>query len=96
MDNRQIDALVAQYVMGDGRGHVVIARSYSTDIAAAWQVLEKFDNFDIWKKTVLEDKLVDVSLWHKGKISVVRNLQSVPLAICLAALKSVGITPNDG
>lgn len=71
--------------------------TYSTDIAAAWEAVEK----------VLPDFLVDLTYWHIDSPHVTlyrRNDSSenysgiaptAPLAICLAALKAVGYEPKE-
>ena len=53
---------------------------YSTRIQDAWQVVEKFDMFDIvWRSP-------EWAAWVKGEVTYAAT---APLAICLAALKAV-------
>lgn len=105
--DRCLDALVAERVMGivsnvgvvgwmlDSRGYTVRVPEYSTDIAAAWQVVEKLD-FTIVK--------VDEG-WMVGKLDINAFTndsgvvygciydpglaETAPLAICRAALLAV-------
>jgi hypothetical protein len=98
----KLDALVAEKVMGlvipsrPGWG----PKPYSTDIAAAWEVVEKFGHFHI--QTVFGDGSVDsfgemirVRLTTEATLQG-RTMESIaetaPHAICLAALKAVGYT----
>ena len=103
---RDMDALVAEKVMGDtdayylplGEGELNVAARvprYSTDIAAAWQVVEKFGY----------SPSIHVFRSHGGKWGCKISLSSdpnvdaeyfgfaetAPLAICLAALKKAGV-----
>lgn len=121
MTPREIDALVAEKVMGcklyreldygvDGNyrfrcdcdgphgsdtphsddfiRHSI--KSYSTDISAAWEVVEKFKSEN--KSVTVDGGLyVDgyrfsAEMGHSWTIA-----DSAPMAICLAALKSVGV-----
>jgi hypothetical protein len=106
MTNREIDALVAENVMGwilipreklgwgipPGRPHLVDEVKeiphYSTDIAAAWEVVEKMTenpepHFELSK---------DRAGWHAGFDPdrpfkrVTAKATTAPLAICLARL----------
>lgn len=101
---RELDALVAEKVMGlmmiDGKekypcdssskGYILTdPEPYSTDIAAAWLVVEKLRdtlhvNWDICSDST--------SWWAKiGNLETLKAADSAPLAICLAALKAVGM-----
>lgn len=100
---REMDALVAEKVMGwaNIRGAVVeqntnIVRdvpSYSTDIAAAWDVVEKINT----KKCFIELKStfptwfagIFKGFGHNYEIIECANEKTAPLAICRAALKAV-------
>lgn len=73
--------------------------SYSTDIAAAWQVIEKLrqdHRVDISlcnNSIVLPDyqNQVRVKVFDRGEISAIEQTDiAAPLAICLAALRVVG------
>lgn len=119
MNLREIDALVAEKVMGhtveprlpglsgeywdDTDGGIV--SDYSSDIAAAWQVVEKF------VEQVKADRNMEISFvmgfdgshweagiwkhdeWYLGGGGYVHEIKAdtAPLAICLAALKAVGV-----
>ena len=93
---RQLDALIAERVMGkkvDQSSGVDICFEdgppiprYSTNIADAWLVVEKFEIVEVEK------------LYHAyiAAVHVENRVYSVqantaPLAICLAAFKAVGV-----
>jgi hypothetical protein len=68
---------------------------YSTNIAAAWEVVEKFEPFI--RLECYEDSDVDpnpkaegwhVDIWHDKGLACVRG-ETAPLAVCRAALKAV-------
>ena len=109
MTNRELDALVAEKVMGwrrrEGRWLVpdrVYSRRncprYSTSIAAAWQVVERFEErvaiegpvttSDIWRCSIWTS-------WDENRESSVADTTSAPRAICLAALRAVGVGVED-
>jgi len=60
---------------------------YSTDIAAAWRVVEKFDHYTITK---YGDLYIQVEV--EQLLNAVSRADTVPLAICRAALKAVNAT----
>lgn len=121
MTDRELDALVAEKVMGwkiEGRpirlsgghfddvripadGTVKMLPSYSTDIAAAWQVVEKVRELNGWP-FILEshgDPGAPGRWWAYfqktiGDRSVNGHGHEAPRAICLAALKAVGVAPS--
>jgi hypothetical protein len=66
--------------------------SYSTSIEAAWEVVEKLHLSLVWNdegwEVYTEDQVVDHELEHGGFAARER---SAPHAICLAALKAVGV-----
>lgn len=74
---------------------------YSTDIAAAWEVVEKMGNwhgfdFAIWKKEVGEWRagwFEDGWEGLEGRADA--TAESAPHAICLAALKAVGALQEE-
>lgn len=63
---------------------------YSTDIAAAWKVVEKF-SFDLkdWNGCGEEDYRGYTCKLYDGRTQVEETADTAPLAICLAALKAV-------
>lgn len=63
---------------------------YSTDIAAAWQVVEKTRLFTHCDITQLDDKWA-ISNWANDS-SV--EADTAPLAICRAALKAISAEPQ--
>lgn len=139
MTDREIDALVAEKVMGliisdihgekcewelwpemfeydseycyelyGSSGHYIPVKKYSTDIAAAWEVVEKLGSIVGYDFTVeitydkdtaaFPDKYFCTitngdsnSLNPKVKLFMGSSEDSAPKAICLAALKVVGV-----
>lgn len=114
---RQIDALVAEKVMGlpiecVTRNYVVDFATqkceygpdylvngatgpyYSTDIAAAWEVLSKFSNYiiqhdlDKFKLSIYNDDHVS---WSTVPRWAEAAADTAPMAITLASLKAVGV-----
>lgn len=105
MDLRKIDALVAQHVTGWTLARKTDAKlfhanvdwsevlpKYSTDISAAWEVVEKMNarhddyTFEIWKRGTLNwyaSFITDTEFWAMG--------ETAPLAISYAALKVKGV-----
>lgn len=71
-------------------------KPYSTDIAAAWTVVEKLQADSIVEVSGYKndwDCLINTS---GGEIpDFFGSAETVPHAICLAALKAVGLNPND-
>ncbi len=106
MSDRELDALVAEKVMGytnvrplgDEHG-TLIAHSpgaccdghgvpqFSTDIAAAWHVVEKMRERRIHLE--LGSRIDGSWLVSFGNLRAFDN--SAPRAVCLAALKAVGV-----
>lgn len=106
----ELDALIAEKVMGhevsrygdtdawyDEQGHWI--KPYSTDIAAAWQVVNKIADsrdphwfsIDRWYGTWVAgwrcgDSAPDDPSWE-----LEMTADTAPLAICLAALKAKGV-----
>lgn len=103
---RELDALVAEKVMGwtnilDRMGvppnhgpwsHRV--PSYSTDLGAAWTVVEKLiATGHIIELSNRRSGTWKIGTWQFqtfGKLSVGADADTAPLAICRAALKAVG------
>jgi len=104
---RELDALVAEKVMGwkkvkwlgdydwrdkDGeQPYTVRAWNPSTDIVAAWQVVEKMEEigYSILAHNVIPNS--DAVVWRvKFSQSETITEFTAPLAICLAALRAVG------
>lgn len=97
---RELDALVAEKVMGYDQEQIRNASyyineagqtrhdipSFSTDIAAAWEVVEKFRK---------ADPTFTIDSGSKGYLvdfggDAVDTARTLPHAICLAALRSAG------
>ncbi len=118
MKDRELDAAIAEKVMGFKRATAETAPSfaynidvlkqtwflsehepgkcfsvpepYSTDIAAAWQVVMS-PKFPSWAmKHDNESKLFTVQIEHDGN-RYFEQADTAPRAICLAALKAVGV-----
>jgi hypothetical protein len=106
---RELDALIAEKVMGYvpprpgtvGYDMKDLPRNrvphYSTDIAAAWQVVEKLNLLSKMKDGCLYfdpslNKWV-ISEWSGGREFAEGSVEAdtAPHAICLAALKAIGV-----
>jgi hypothetical protein len=114
---RELDALVAEKVMGfkvietdecNGEDNLWLQGyedqelpSYSTDVAAAWEVVEKLKLFQV-KQTDSDGYTDYVQLWQdsegiwtigdwEDQLLILSEGESAPHAICLAALKAVGV-----
>lgn len=101
---RELDALIAEKVMGwedNMRGLMAyaIVPNYSTDIAAAWKVIEELRKD---QKALLISQAYQGPYWeYLSKVEWNDSLKgyrfefatsiSAPHAICLAALKAVGV-----
>jgi hypothetical protein len=106
---RELDALVAEKVMGivatttasanhpwlvEGTPLKVPVPPFSTDIARAWQVVEKMHatGFEVSVNTMQDWIEKCECIVSKGVLlSVSANAPTAPLAICLAALKAKGV-----
>lgn len=86
-----------EYHWGYPLGHDV-APNYSTDIAAAWQVIEhlRSQGYQFHINSLAESNNISVLISNPDKHSLgdmadftVWEHESLPLAICLAALKAV-------
>lgn len=119
--SREIDAMVAEKVMGwtkaeplDGRSrawppdckikmwpHGISIPPYSTDIASAWEVVERmgrWHGFDFIVRTTggLYGKKEWEAGWYEDGFEgpesrAVADADTVPMAICLAALAAAGV-----
>lgn len=94
---RELDALIAEKVMGFWDTHAAQygetpVPPYSTDIAAAWQVTEKFEGVNVLThKNGWQVQLVP----RNSKLAYdvhIANGTTAAHAICLAALKAKGIS----
>lgn len=96
---RELDALIAEKVMGfpleiiRGAPYPECPRHYSTDIAAAWEVVEKDDGWGHdWrvKRWVSSSKPYSCTAERTADgQNFYAEAETAPLAICLAALKAV-------
>lgn len=101
---RELDALVAEKVMGlDSRDLVEWDDfpRYSIDMSSAWTVVEKLshlrlilrsDTLSMTRQKVYSVAFLDDSPMHEDTL-IEREVisETVPLAICLAALKAGGV-----
>lgn len=119
MTNREMDALVAAKVMGldvytDTFGpltkigqRVYVVNDYSTNIAAAWEVVEKL-KLCVWPtaqgrwfvfQSAFDESYGD-EYWFGGEDFLKRDdtilADTAPMAICLAALHAVGVPIPKG
>jgi hypothetical protein len=79
----------------EGKGGVV--RHYSTDIGAAWAVVEKMRAAG-WSFTLQPypgATTWDVIFGRFGSGAWARDIADAPYAICLAALRAVGVEVDD-
>lgn len=97
---RELDALVAEEVMGlDPEWHkqVPVGRvtpCYSTDIAAAWEVVEKLCREERYPTVQFAVNVDGKQAWWCSLVNpadVEVHAPAAPLAVCLAALKAVGV-----
>jgi hypothetical protein len=104
LSGRELDLLVAEKVMEhkiDSFGFErtndydgTDLKNYSTDISAAWEVVEKIENYFELTKIVIEPtktKTIYTANILIGNNSFRGHSQSAPHAICLAALRATGI-----
>ena len=75
-------------------GRVFLSKSYSTDIAAAWPVLEKINNAFGIMILVLPDGRTEVQRMRPRSLEgftekITVSADTAPLAICRAALKAI-------
>lgn len=92
---RELDALVATKVMGRSDDWTVIAcPHYSTDIAAAWDVLlfikDRFQQQSLTRDWDSGYWTCRLGGWGQKSPVVSATAAEAPHAICLAALKAVG------
>jgi len=105
-DTREIDRQIALEVMGfdpvllvdepteiDTRiGRVLVAPfdAYSTDIAAAWQVVERMRELGWWRFELTTSPEIAVAYFSEGAFvsGTGRSALTAPLAICKAALEA--------
>lgn len=95
MNLREIDALVAEKVMGLHDTHAIqygekAIPNYSTDISAAWEVVEKMMKGEAGPIGSLQIDCMWPE-WRVKYLDTITRSDSAPLAIALAALKSVGV-----
>lgn len=103
---RELDALIAEKVMGGKIGAGFYMKwpgengwkriaNYSTDIVAAWEVVEKLKSpfhFDLWRAPYRAKEISWSCSFSKSidARDIVRgDAETAPHAICLAALKAV-------
>lgn len=106
--SREIDALISDHIFGIKCSWVTIegvtflqanrntVPFYSTDIAAAWQVMGKMQEFapDVCA-LILDGGSYVIGEGSAFEFDVYAEADTAPMAICLAALKATGIKPAD-
>lgn len=105
---RKIDAKIAEHVMGWNLEDIAIRINRfevfhpSTNIAAAWEVVEKMreDLFffalqNLTIQTTLNNKNIAVFIpdGPSRNLKFVADAETMPLAVCLASLKAKGVKP---
>lgn len=103
MTDREIDAKVAMHIFGTPRGKIFYMAEgrewittrlphYSTDISAAWKIIERLQLAILPQHTAgyrvdsrTNTQLPYVEAWA----------DTAPMAICLAALKAVGVEVKE-
>jgi Phage ABA sandwich domain len=108
MNLREIDRLVAEKVMGlkiDDYYFVLDEKglregellNYSTNIEDAWRVVERFDKTDFRViRNYSGNYSAGLMYWNKDTmVKFEAKAETAPLAICLAALKSVGVEVDN-
>jgi hypothetical protein len=96
---RELDLLVATKVMGmpEDPDLWVWAPRYSISLEAAWEVLEKVCKGTDWspqvglKSCMLSGGFVNDWGQKPTKIVIIKVAESAPHAICVAALKAMGV-----
>lgn len=85
-------SVVKDYTAPDGRKcrSVKVCSHYSTSIADAWAVVGRFPNafIQIWRRYDLKAWCVVIS-YEGAELRYAGEAETVPHAICLAALKAV-------
>ena len=109
MTNREIDALIAEKVMGidvhtkEEKGWETVyidkkdwtsIKKYSTDIAAAWEVVEELIKDGIFLMSG-DKSTVHVYFGRNGPNCNKTGADTAFLAICLAALKAKGVDVEE-
>jgi hypothetical protein len=107
--SRKLDALVAEKVMGLVPSAAVGKRKvwndlphYSSNITAAWEVVEKF-TLRIRIECYAESDYVDfdseecwhVDIWAPSREGCCVTAPTVTIAICKAALQAVGVSEEE-
>jgi len=116
MNLRKIDALIAERVLGlrvvdhgfnrftepgERAGEQIPVRNYSTDIAAAWEVVERLSAFGFATVHRFDDTTIHPPLKkYSVEVSIRQGMgrsvaNTAPLAICLAALKAIDVEDKE-
>lgn len=118
MDNQQVNALIAEKIMGweqrnylglwiSDNGTLWITNDLrprtphktfhpSTDISVAWEVVTALTERGVQVEIQNFDEVIDVGHWYVAVNGFFANADTVPLAICLAALGAVGVDVAKG
>lgn len=94
-DGPELDALVAEHVMGYDMSKTFSDEygKYSTYIGDAWEVVEKLEEYSpVIRKS--DAGQWQCTLHHEEKLAVYGDLvETAPHSICLASLRAVGYQP---
>lgn len=71
----------------DEKGNIRIIPSYSTEISAAWEVVEKFRK----NNSFIQLEVIGELGWEVALNGETGNSEFAPQVICLAALRAVGV-----
>lgn len=89
------DRPVTATELTDREVRLALILPYSTDISAAWPIVEKFKNEGNYKLVISaypKDEVWTIKAYHREGYSksCSTSAETLPHAICLAALKAVG------
>lgn len=106
----KIDELIVEKVMGFQRDDYEDVPRYSSNLIDAWTVVDKINMFGDWSDDIWTGPMElyhSNGLWSISyqknssmggdphQIELVKNIESTPLAICLAVLKIMKIEDKD-
>lgn len=85
----KIDAWIDVLIFGDD-GTNYSGKHYSTDISAAWEVVEKTNSFEV-ELIIEKDGMYECQIWNGDTFHPEQCIRAdtMPLAICRAALLTI-------
>jgi hypothetical protein len=108
-DFKNLDSLAAEKIMGwrlpkevnewtywmEGKEHIISVSGWhpTREIWQAWELLEKFDRFEVDKSSHVKGQYV-VYVYNSDRTGAGANAVTAPLAITKACLKAVGEAVN--